>query len=69
MFPFSHFHSNVHEALGVFRGSALLQFGGDTDTAIQENVTAGDLILIPAGGAAVVINPMLLLIALVLDLQ
>lgn len=51
MFPFSHFHSNVHEALGVFRGSALLQFGGDTDKAVQENVSTGDLILIPAGGA------------------
>lgn len=50
MFPFSHFHSNVHEALGVFKGSALLQFGGDADQAVQESVEAGDVILIPAGG-------------------
>ncbi|KAK9791345.1 hypothetical protein WJX73_002544 [Symbiochloris irregularis] len=51
MFPFSHFHSNVHEALGIFRGSALLQFGGDADAAVQEDVSAGDLIVIPAGVA------------------
>ena len=50
MFPFSHYHSNCHEALGIFEGSATLQFGGDTDTSIQENVEAGDVLLIPAGG-------------------
>ena len=51
MFPFSHFHSNVHEALGIFRGSALLQFGGDESSAFQEKVEAGDVLLIPAGGS------------------
>ena len=52
MFPFSHFHSNTHEALGIFRGSALLQLGGDGPSAVQETVEAGDLLLIPAGGEA-----------------
>ena len=50
MFTFSHFHSNVHEALGIFKGSALLQFGGDAGLAVQETVHAGDVLLIPAGG-------------------
>ena len=46
----SHYHSNTHEALGVFRGSARLQFGGDDSAiAVQEEVKAGDVMVIPAG--------------------
>ncbi len=51
MFPFSHYHSNTHEALAVFKGSALLQFGGDDEVAVQEELETGDVMLIPAGVA------------------
>lgn len=51
MFPFSHYHSNTHEALAIFQGQALLQFGGDDQVSVQEQVAAGDVLVIPAGVA------------------
>ena len=51
MFPFSHYHSNTHEALAIFQGEALLQFGGDAQSSVQEQVAAGDVLVIPAGVA------------------
>ena len=47
IFPFHHFHSTAHEALGVFSGSATARFGGES--GIEVTVSAGDLIVIPAG--------------------
>jgi uncharacterized protein YjlB len=45
--PFHHFHSNTHEALGVARGTAKVQFGGPTGQALT--VQAGDVVVVPAG--------------------
>ena len=44
----------MHEALGIFEGSALLRFGGDEgdESTVQERVEAGDVVVIPAGGAS-----------------
>ena len=47
IFPFHHFHSTAHEALGVFAGSATARFGGES--GIEATVSAGDVIVIPAG--------------------
>ena len=47
IFPFHHFHSTAHEALGVFSGSATACFGGES--GIEITVSAGDVIIIPAG--------------------
>ena len=47
VFPFHHFHSNAHEALGVFRGSATVRFGGESGTDVT--IRAGDVVVIPAG--------------------
>lgn len=47
VYPFHHYHSNTHEVLGVFSGSALLLLGGEKGR--QQTVHAGDIIIIPAG--------------------
>jgi|ERR1051325_2133763 uncharacterized protein YjlB len=47
IYPFHHYHSNSHEVLVVYRGSATVQFGGDPGVTLQ--VKMGDVVLIPAG--------------------
>ena len=45
--PFHHYHSTAHEALGVFSGRATACFGGEQ--GIRMSVSAGDVVIIPAG--------------------
>lgn len=45
--PFHHFHANTHEALGVARGQATVQFGGPDGQTLT--VGAGDIVIVPAG--------------------
>ncbi|QLK60695.1 cupin [Enterobacteriaceae bacterium Kacie_13] len=47
VYTFTHFHSNTHEALGVFAGTARLQLGGENGKIIE--VKVGDVLLLPAG--------------------
>ena len=47
IYPYHHFHSTAHEALGVFSGSATARFGGES--GIDVTVTAGDVLVVPAG--------------------
>ena len=47
VYDYNHFHSNAHEVLGVARGAAELQLGGDSGKTIS--VEAGDVIVLPAG--------------------
>lgn len=49
IFSYHHYHSTAHEVLGVYRGSARVQLGGDQGVVLD--VQAGDVILIPAGVA------------------
>lgn len=45
------------QALGVFQGSATLQFGGDNTSSTVQEVSAGDCLIIPAGVAALLCRP------------
>ena len=49
IYDMHHYHSTAHELLGVYAGRAAVQFGGDK--GIECVVTAGDVVLIPAGVA------------------
>ena len=49
VFSYHHYHSTAHETLGVYRGTATLQFGGDRGVTIE--VHPGDVVVIPAGVA------------------
>lgn len=47
IYDFVHYHSMIHEVLGVARGSALLRLGGNKGKTVK--VSAGDVIIIPTG--------------------
>ena len=49
IFDYHHYHSTAHEALGVAIGSATVRFGGENGETI--GITAGDVVVIPAGVA------------------
>ena len=47
VYPFHHFHSTAHEALGVVRGSAVVRLGGPSGEDVR--LEAGDVVVLPAG--------------------
>jgi uncharacterized protein YjlB len=47
VYDYLHYHSTVHEALGIARGHARVRFGGDAGQEIE--VAAGDVAILPAG--------------------
>ena len=49
IFPYHHYHSTAHEAIGVARGSVRVQFGGESGP--EFTLTTGDAVVIPAGVA------------------
>ena len=47
VYDYLHYHATVHEALGIARGHARVQFGGERGSEID--VAAGDVAILPAG--------------------
>lgn len=47
IFPYVHYHSMIHEALGIARGSARVQVGGQGGASFD--LKAGDVVVLPAG--------------------
>lgn len=47
IYDFVHYHSRIHEVLGIARGTATLRIGGNKGRSVS--VQAGDVIVIPAG--------------------
>jgi uncharacterized protein YjlB len=47
IFPYPHYHSMIHEAMGVARGRAMVRFGGENGEAIE--IAVGDVVVLPAG--------------------
>jgi uncharacterized protein YjlB len=47
VYPFVHYHSRIHEAMGVARGRAKVRFGGDNGVEVE--LHAGDVAVLPAG--------------------
>jgi uncharacterized protein YjlB len=47
IFPYPHYHSMIHEAMGVARGRATVRFGGEHGQDIE--IVPGDVVILPAG--------------------
>jgi len=54
VYPYPHYHSTAHEALGIYRGNATLKFGGESGKEMK--VKAGDFCVVPAGVGHMRIN-------------
>jgi uncharacterized protein YjlB len=51
---YHHYHANAHEVLGIAAGSGTVRFGGERGETV--GVTAGDVVVVPAGVAHALIN-------------
>jgi len=49
IYPYHHYHSNVHEVLGVYSGTCVVEVGGDGGPTYE--LEKGDVLIIPAGVA------------------
>jgi uncharacterized protein YjlB len=47
IYPFAHYHSMIHEVLGIARGTAKVRFGGDAGEVLD--LAPGDVAVLPAG--------------------
>jgi uncharacterized protein YjlB len=47
IYDYAHYHSSIHEVLGIARGNAQVRFGGTQGRIV--NLQAGDVAILPAG--------------------
>lgn len=54
IYHYPHYHSMIHEAMGIARGRAKVRFGGHKGKEID--ISAGDVVILPAGTGHQLIN-------------
>ena len=47
IYPYVHYHSTIHEVMGIARGRARVRFGGDRGQELD--LAASDVVVLPAG--------------------
>jgi uncharacterized protein YjlB len=47
IYPYVHYHSMIHEVMGIARGRATVRFGGEKGREID--LAGGDVVVLPAG--------------------
>jgi uncharacterized protein YjlB len=47
IYDYAHYHSRIHEVLGIARGRCRVRFGGEKGREL--NLKAGDVVILPAG--------------------
>jgi len=47
IYPYAHYHSMIHEAMGIARGHATVRFGGEHGCNLD--IAPGDVVILPAG--------------------
>jgi uncharacterized protein YjlB len=47
IYPYAHYHSMIHEVMGIARGRATVRFGGEKGREID--IAPGDVVILPAG--------------------
>lgn len=47
IYPYVHYHSQIHECMGIARGRAKVRFGGDNGEELD--LGPGDVVVLPAG--------------------
>jgi uncharacterized protein YjlB len=47
IYPYVHYHSMIHEVMGVARGCAFVRFGGENGEVLE--IVPGDVVVLPAG--------------------
>jgi uncharacterized protein YjlB len=47
IYDYLHYHSRIHEVLGIARGNAKVRLGGDRGRTLK--LSAGDVVILPAG--------------------
>jgi uncharacterized protein YjlB len=47
IYDYVHYHSRIHEVLGIARGKGMVRFGGNNGRTLQ--LKAGDVAILPAG--------------------
>jgi uncharacterized protein YjlB len=47
IYPYAHYHSMIHEVMGIARGRATVRFGGEKGQQIE--IVPGDVVILPAG--------------------
>jgi uncharacterized protein YjlB len=54
IYHYPHYHSMIHEAMGIARGRATVRFGGDKGQDVE--IAAGDVVILPAGTGHQLLN-------------